>query len=221
MKETNLFTYTLITLLASVSFSAQATLSSFSSCSGANACSITTSPPNPIVADPNNGILLAWNEVQNLTLTSKLYVDRVFDQTASMVGSDNNGLYLKAGTIVSSHYFQWDPGSDSSSTVAATVVTDSPIFAFITGDQNLFDSDAQLGLPGLDYADFNLRGLESGDTTDFNGSSVDISWFASSPGDWTRMVTAFSPAAVPVPAAVWLFASGLIGLIGLGRTKKV
>ena len=220
MKPANQYTYILITLLASVSFSAQATISNFSACSGAIACNITATPPNPIVANPNNGILLAWNEVQNLTLTDKLYVDRVFDETASMVGSDSNGLYLKAGTVVSSHYFQWDPGSNSSSTVSATVVTDSPIFAFITGDQHLFDSDAQLGLSGLDYADFNLRGLESGDTTIFNGSSVNITWTASSPGDWTRMVTAFSPAAVPVPTAVWLFASGLLGLVGLGKRKN-
>ena len=221
MKLIPLFSYSLITLLVSVSFSAQATITSFSSCTGANECTITTTPPNPIAANPNNGILLAWNEVQNLTLTDKLYVNRVFDPAASMVGTDSKGLYLKAGTIVSSHYFQWDPGAGSSTRVSATIVTDSPVFAFITSDQNLFDSDAQLGLSGLDYADFSLRGLEGGDTTIFNGSSVDISWSASSPGDWTRMVTAFSPAAVPVPAAIWLFASGLLGLVGLGKRRKV
>ena len=32
---------------------------------GANVCDFTTPPPNPIIAKPNNGILLGWNEVQN------------------------------------------------------------------------------------------------------------------------------------------------------------
>ncbi len=201
---------------------ATATLVDFSSCVGANSCTITTTPPNPITQNPNDGILLAWDEVQNYTLTSRLYIDRVFDDTASFVGTDANGLYLEVGTIVSSHYFQWDPGNGSASRVDATVNTDSQVFAFITNTQKLSDSDAQLGLPGLDYADFGLRGLESGDTTVFNGGAVDLSWRASSPGDWARMITAFSPAAVvPVPATVWLFGSGLIGLIGVARRKSV
>jgi len=223
MKQINKIVITSITLLLSLSFSVQATIVSFSRCLGANSCEVTATPPNPIAVNPNNGILLGWNEVQNLTLTSKLYVDRVFDNTASFVGSDTNGLFLKAGTIVSSHYFQWDPGNGSSSRVNATIETDSQVFAFITNTQKLFDTDALLGLTGLDYADFTLRGLEGGDTTVFSGGAVDIGWSASSPGDWTRMVTAFSPSAVPVPAAFWLFASGFIGLIGLRKkeTQKV
>ncbi len=209
-------------ITAGLPFSAWATIIGFSSCTGANSCEITTTPPNPIVQNPNNGILLAWDEVQNLTLTEKLYVDRVFDSNASFVGTDTNGLYLDVGTIVASHYFQWDPGNGSDNRVNATVNTDSQVFAFITKTKKLSDSDAQLGLPSLDYADFGLRGLESIDTTVFNGGAVDLSWRANSPGDWTRMITAFSPAAVvPVPAAVWLFGSGLLGLIGIAKRKKV
>jgi len=35
------------------------------------------------------------------------------------------------------------------------------------------------------------------------------------------MITAFSPTAVvPVPAAVWLFGSGIIGLMATTRRKK-
>ncbi len=209
-----------VTLSLFISFSANATITGFSSCSGANSCDVTTTPPNPIAQDPNNGILLAWNEVQNITLTEKLYVDRVFDNSASFVGNDSGGLFLKAGTIISSHYFQWDPGNGSNTRVNATINTDSQVFAFITASQKLFDTDALLGLPGLDYADFGLRGLESGDTTLFNGDAVTISWNASSPGDWTRMLTAFSPTAVvPAPAAIWLFMPGLLGLLGCARNR--
>ncbi len=221
MKSLKLMPLACAVLVSGLTSTAQATITGFSNCSGANSCEVTLTPPNPIAQDPNNGILLAWDEVQNLTLTEKLYVDRVFDDTVSFVGSDAGGLFLKAGTVVSSHYFQWDPGNGSSARVDATVQTDSQVFAFITQTQKLFDTDALLGLPGLDYADFGLRGLESGDATIFNGGDVDLSWFAGSPGDWTRMVTAFSPGAVvPVPASAWLFASGLLALTGVMRKKK-
>jgi len=208
-----------LSVTACTSFSAHATIVGFTNCTGANSCEVTTTPPNPITQNPNDGILLAWDEVQNITLTEKLYVDRVFDETASFVGSDSGGLFLKSGTIIASHYFQWDPGNGSDLRVNATVETDSQVFAFITKTQKLFDSDALLGLPGLDYADFGLRGLESGDTTVFNGGAVDISWRAGTPGDWTRMITASSPSVVPVPAAMWLFGSGLLGLVGIARRK--
>jgi hypothetical protein len=34
-------------------------------------------------------------------------------------------------------------------------------------------------------------------------------------------VTSVNSSVVPIPAAVWLFGSGLIGLIGLARRKKI
>jgi len=173
----------------------QATLLSFSGVSGANSAAITTTPPNPVVKDPNDGILLAWNEVQNFQLLSVLRVDRVADPNAPFIAPDGSGFIIKAGTIVSSHYLQWDPGAGSSNTVNATIHFDSDIFAFIIADQKMFDSDAPLGLPNLDYNDFTARGLEAGDTTTINGDEVTIRWTATSPGDWTRLITAFSPAA--------------------------
>jgi hypothetical protein len=38
-------------------------------------------------------------------------------------------------------------------------------------------------------------------------------------GDFTGSVLTAKASVVPVPAAVWLFASGLIGLAGIGRRK--
>lgn len=159
----------------------------------------TTSPaiPNPVMQNPNAGQLLVWDEVQNHTLTQALLVDRVADPSASFVTAVSGGFEIAAGTVVSSHYAQWDPGNGSQSRVDTALVFDSDIFAFITNTQKLFDSDDPLARPGIDYNDFGLRGLESGDTTEYGSdlSRVDISWNASSPGDWTRIITAFSPAA--------------------------
>ncbi|PQA89199.1 hypothetical protein CW354_04465 [Marinicaulis flavus] len=200
-----------------------ATFVSLGDCTGAVSCSVTDTPPNPVTTNPNDGQLLAWNEVQNFVLTEDLRVDRVFDTTASFVEDAGGGDYfIKAGTIVSSHYLQWDPGEGSSSTIDTTIALDSQIFAFITADSNLFASDF-LGLPGLDYNDFSLRGLESGDTTDFNGLAVDINWTAGSPGDWTRLITAYSPGGVsevPLPAGAPLMITGLAAFGWFKRKRK-
>ncbi|MEM7058008.1 MAG: hypothetical protein AAF557_10505 [Pseudomonadota bacterium] len=160
-------------------------------CDGALACEITDAPPNPVMPDPDNGKLLVWNERQNIILKEDLVLDRVADPGSPFVARRDDGRYvIRAGTLVSSHYLQWDPSWESADFVSATIKLDQPIFGFIIGDQNLFDSDAQLGLPGIDYSDFWLRGLEDEDWTRMRDDEVDISWWASSPGDWTRLITA-------------------------------
>lgn len=65
-------------LCAFGSLSANATLMIITNCTGANDCVITTTPPNPVEPNPNDGILFAWDELQNVTLTEDLRVDRVF-----------------------------------------------------------------------------------------------------------------------------------------------
>lgn len=216
-------TCTAFALSVALAAPAKATLVDITNCGAtAVACTITTTPPNPIAKDPNDGVLLAWDEVQNFTLTADLRVDRVFDTSASFITTAPGGdYYIKAGTVVSSHYIQWDP-APGGQVVTAKITLDSQVFAFMTSDQNMFDSDAQLGLPGLSYNNFTARGLESNDTTVFDGNSVDIRWQATSPGDWTRLITAYSPAAeVPVPASLPLLAGalGLAGFVGRRRRK--
>jgi hypothetical protein len=166
----------------------------------------------------DDSILYVWDEVQNLTLTEDLYVNRVADTNADFIGFDGSNYYIKSGTIVSSHYVQWDP--PNARRVRASLTFSSDIYAFITSDKYLSGSDALIGLPGVNYGDFRARGLERNqDTTIFDGPSVEIDWLASSPGDWTRLITASSP--VPIPSAMWLLGSGIVGLISLRiRTKR-
>lgn len=207
-------------LIIAAAQSAGATATGVQNLSGAAiGYEITNNPPNPVASNPNDNMLIIWDEVQNLVLTNDLPVDRVADESASFLTGGPGSWAIKAGTTVSSHYVQWDPSGTG--TVVADLVFDSDIFAFIVDDQKLFDSDETLGLPGLNYNDFTNRALESGDLTAINGNIVSINWFASSPGDWTRLITAFSPtAAVPVPAAVYLLGSGLLGLAGFRFRKS-
>jgi len=44
--------------------------------------------------------------------------------------------------------------------------------------------------------------------------------FAGADIDAIGAATSAAPAAVPVPAAMWLFGSGLLGLVGVARRKK-
>ncbi|MGF1689106.1 hypothetical protein L4C36_20890 [Photobacterium japonica] len=214
----------LLTMMFAVSFSAQATLVSIDNCAGnvssgpAVSCEITETPPAVITKNPNNNKLLAWDEVQNHTLTEPLRVDRVYDPNASFISDAGNGDYFIAtGTIVSSHYVQWDPKNSGS--ISADIVLDSQVFAYVTSDANLFASDSALALPGIDYNDFTLRGLEGGDSTLFDGVSTAIAWNASSPGDWTRLITAYSPAAeIAEPAPLPLFLASIF-LITLSRRR--
>ena len=174
---------------------ASATLQDLGACQGARACVLTRDPPNPVVQNPDDGILLAWDECQNVRLEVPLRVDRVFDETADFITADGDGFSIRPGTIVSSHYLQWDPGNGSAPSVETVISADAQIFALITADEKLFASDGIVGLPGVDYNDFAFRGLEPHDTAVFRGTDIEIRWRASSPGDWVRLITAYSPAA--------------------------
>jgi len=69
------------------------------------------------------------------------------------------------------------------------------------------------GISGLDLVTINVLGLEAGFEYDiFSNTYGDISLFALNDGIATSVV--------PVPTAVWLFGSGLIGLAAVGRRRR-
>ena len=107
--------------------------------------------------------------------------------------------------------------------LAGTGSTRTSLFEFsIVGIDGDNISDYALGIDGGEFfaahiADFG--GYEGFDSAQFAGST---------PGDGNRGGCDFNPnlpgcdvPAVPVPAAVWLFGSGLLGLVGIARRKDV
>ena len=162
--------------------------------------------------DPN---LYGFDEGQNIDITVDLAVDMLSD---GMGGSSGSGI-LSAGSTVASHYIFFDP--DGNTTQQGTVTFDSQIFGVITSTNNLAASDFLINT-GVNYLNPTLRGLESGDSVTITGlNTITVDWYASTPGDYVRVLTDFSPGAVvPVPAAIWLFGSGLLGLVGVARRKQ-
>lgn len=67
-------------------------------------------------------------------------------------------------------------------------------------------------LGALTDFDFQKTGSPS-----FNSSFLSFDDFDSMYGEWTNV----NLTAVPVPAAVWLFGSGLVSLMAIGRRKKI
>jgi hypothetical protein len=163
-------------------------------------------PPNSLGNDnfqsPN---LFGFDEDQNILLGAPLTVD---------VGASP----IPAGTIVASHYIFFDPGPTEH--VIGTVDFDSDVLAIITSTGTLAASDF-LANTGVNYLNPGARGLEPGDSVTISGpQQILFDTVASSPGDYVRVLTAFSPAAaVPEPGSVALLGSGLVVLAALLRRK--
>ena len=165
-------------------------------------------PPNSVGNDtfqsPN---LFGFDEDQNILLAAPLTVD---------VGSSP----IPAGTLVASHYIFFDPGP--SQQIIGTVDFDADVLAIMTSTATLAASDF-LANTGVNYLNPGARGLEPGDSVTISGpKQILFDTFASSPGDYVRVLTEFSPtaAAVPEPGSLLLLGSGLLALAFLLRSRN-
>lgn len=135
--------------------------------------------------------------------------------TSDMVGNTYSFTFDgKLGNIVESP----TGGEPVSQAEAFVKVLKSSDLSYIELANNVFDSDANL-------------------TTAWGGGSIDLLVDAGMVGETLQIgfnstATDYSPsgvfydnlnfdvAAVPVPAAIWLFGSGIVGLVGVARRRK-
>jgi hypothetical protein len=177
---------------------------------------LTPPLPNPMGAPNSVGNntfqspnLYGFDEDQNIVLSAALPVD---------VGSSP----LPAGTTVASHYIFFDPGPVQS--MIGTVDFNSDVLALITSTTNLANSDF-LANTGVNYLNPGARGLEGGqDSVTISGPrQILFNVVASSPGDYIRVLTAFSPpdeVVIPEPGSTALLGLGLSGLAVLSLRRK-
>ena len=138
--------------------------------------------------------LFGFDEDQNILITAPLTPD---------VGNP-----IPAGSTVASHYIFFDPGPVER--VIGTVTFNSDVLAIFTSTATLASTDF-LANTGVNYLNPAQRGLEAGDSVTIIGpQEILFDTSASSPGDYVRVLTAFSPAvAVPEPGAIALLGTGL------------
>jgi len=146
--------------------------------------------------------------------------------------TDGNPFALSTGDTISASGFFDDTTFTDGTTPGITLIdfsTTSNNMEIIVGNTFYTDADDEFGggimffnngiIDGLTYLSvtFDKNAFDSADTfgfyeTDFGGTGIAGNWDASS-------YTAVS--AVPVPAAVWLFSTGLLSLGVFSRRKRI
>ena len=168
-----------------------------------------------------------YSEQLNYTLTTNINVD---DTSIGSIGNSVPGT-ISTGTVVDSYLVHFDKvGNDSTPvSLGGNVLSDLgvEILGIIFSASGLNASDSELGL-AASYETSSNRGLEFTNNQDSYGlgkiggilrnlalNDLEVSTNI----DEIRVITA-AAAPVPVPAAVWLLGSALLGLTGISRRKK-
>jgi len=174
--------------------------------------------------------IFGFNEVQNYTLTSDLFING--NGAGLHVGTGNTATgFIASGTKINSNLFHVDSVSADFTRFVGTIFFDHNILAIIFETNELNLSDAILGATGTSYSttepESDFRGFE-GDgsaickglfdcaTISVNLREITLDLGTSTQIDQIRVIT--SP--VPVPATFFLFASALSGLMGFGVRAK-
>jgi hypothetical protein len=165
-------------------------------------------PPNSVGQDNFQSLnVFGFDEDQNITIPSSLSAE---------VGLSP----LPAGTVVASHYVFFDPNQIARA--IGTVNFDSNVLAIMTSTQTMGNSDF-LANTGVNYLNPTARGLEAGDVVTISGAQqISFDFSAGSPGDYIRVLTQYSPGAVPEPGT-WALLGGMAvggGTLLLRRRKR-
>lgn len=133
----------------------------------------------------NTDDLYGFDEDQNITLIEPIAVD---------IGGCVNG-HIAAGTTVASHYVFFD---SVDGVQQGFVDFDAPVLGIAAFQETMAATDF-LANTDVTYISLQLRGLERGDEVwidPYLPTRLWVRWAGSSPGDYIRVFTAESPAAM-------------------------
>lgn len=140
-------------------------------------------PPVEIVNNAyDDDEVRAFDELQDHTLAANQILDRVASNLTSNV--------IGAGSVVSSHYILFDPGS--SKTVIGSATFDEPVLGVIIENIRFNETDTLLGNPATLYT-IGSQELEGSDDVTISGNTVSFDLTANSPGDAIRVLTGVNP----------------------------
>jgi len=159
------------------------------------------------------------------TLAAMSLIVGLVANSGTQASTYNLGLLTSTPTI---QFVQITPGAFSD-TFNFNIGTASDLAASASVHSLDFGSLSVLQISGLSMSIFGPSGQISGPTapaisvTNFNLSTG--SYYAQISGNATGLFggsysVAMVASPVPIPAAVWLLGSGLIGLVGVSRRKK-
>ena len=127
------------------------------------------------------------------------------------------------GTTFGPGTYTFDTTGNGTGT-AATTYTGVVVGAGQVGGHIFFDYNGTFDIDVVQVWDITNGGLTYTSTpvTDSNGTNAvgGLAMLSDSSFPGFNANFNFTAAAVPVPAAVWLFGSGLLGLVGVARRKK-
>lgn len=136
--------------------------------------------------------------------SAEIYLDTSPDYSFGGDSGFNNGTAILNGTIIG-----------GSGTVINETLGITSIDIMITGyDTSVFDPDTIIAGSSVFTLQLNDGATDFDGITSVQGHNVDVGedFLLSADGNLTLT-------AVPVPAAVWLFGTGLLGLLGMARRR--
>lgn len=177
------------------------------------------------VGDPVDEGFDPLNDGLTQTVSGRLSIDGLSVDSEGMIDYTGAGSVSFAynGSNLINPFTMSDPYVFSPGLLTTGAVADGFEFRY-SSTQNLADPDNPVN---FDFPNFCTDLGQS--VIDFGCQNIgDITFRLKSTGEWSISGTQpsdiggsgqFSVSAVPVPAAAWLFGSGLVGLIGLARRK--
>ncbi len=193
--------------------------------SSTNVSLLPAAPPSVVQGKITSSTLAtAFQEKQNLTLTSALNVDIAKPGAYSFTNMPPPGV-LAPGTQVDSFLFYTDPGNTTGITqFTGSLTFDRSILGLIVLSSSLDNTDSLLGAAGTAYpSGVSNRGLEfqavSGDLITLSGDdrTLNYTFNTGNSVDEVRVITS----AAPVPEASTTLSLGLLLALGLGGVLVV